>query len=48
VFEVDDYGYVKVIGGKEYTTINQVARDIIDGMAEIESIDNENLKYENG
>jgi hypothetical protein len=48
VFEVDDYGYVKVIGGKEYTTINQVARDIIAGIAEIESIDNENLKYENG
>ena len=46
VFEVDDYGYVKIIGGKGYTTINQVARDIIAGIAEIEFVE-ENLKQEN-
>jgi hypothetical protein len=38
---------VKVIGGKEYTTINQVVRDIIAGIAEIESVD-KNFKYEKG
>lgn len=44
VVEVDDDGYLKVIGAKEYMVINQVARDIFAGIAEIESADNENFK----